>query len=423
MEERFYHNLKKQFSKIGELFSAPYWDEDAIASALGELKFSRKQLEKHARGRERGLLLYCIDTLAEIAEEGSSEKAASFAALVQDMPDIFLGERNFYSFTDEIKCFRNKYGNKYFKKMRRIHPYFSRKMPKNAAEYFSADSDEEFKRQHPIGYVVLVITGVAAFLLPLMLYTVYLSLRFSDAGVLGGWPFLAIFGCLVMGIGMFNIVAAFIHQYLGHMLTLITFAVGGAAIGFSIFMTENQQLYNPTVSMHYFISLLLLVFNAIIYIGFRYNVGDWLERTRKIKSSQFSRMTKGWKNYWWYKRLHEECGLGAVYYLNKIFTLLFALTLTATSILGLIKYMTLITGPMNILLNVVTAVMSLVSCVMENKEKYGVPFVLLRKRSTRGYDSVIIDLGIVVLLLFLAYVNATMLADIWGISLPKITKG
>ena len=42
-----------------------------------------------------------------------------------------------------------------------IKPKFNRKMPQNAAYFFSAESDEAFKKAHPIGYGILVAVGIA----------------------------------------------------------------------------------------------------------------------------------------------------------------------------------------------------------------------------------------------------------------------
>lgn len=49
-------------------------------------------------------------------------------------------------------------------KLRMIKPKFNRKMPQNAAYFFSAESDEAFKKAHPIGYGILVAVGIAALL-------------------------------------------------------------------------------------------------------------------------------------------------------------------------------------------------------------------------------------------------------------------
>ena len=225
MKETFYHNLKENFAKIKFLFSANLLDYNKIDAVVGELKFSAKQIEKHGSKNDRKIQLYCINTLFEVIEEGDREKIYSFADLIHNMPDIFLGKRNFYSFRKEINCFNEKYPEDLFTDMNKIFPFFSTQAPKNAFEFFSPKSDKDFKSQHPIGYWILVILGVVAFILPLLILPLLFYIIFDGTQGAGGWPLLAIVGCLVMGVGLFNIVAAFIHQYLGRLIWLFVLLV------------------------------------------------------------------------------------------------------------------------------------------------------------------------------------------------------
>ena len=47
--------------------------------------------------------------------------------------------------------------------------------PKNKWEFFSPESDEEFKKLHPIGYKILVAAGIIALMLPQIIYLIYLT--------------------------------------------------------------------------------------------------------------------------------------------------------------------------------------------------------------------------------------------------------
>ena len=95
MKEVFYYNLKESFVKIKLLFSANVLDTDKIDATVGDLKFSRKQIEKRSKRREKRLLLCCIDTLLRFIEEDNKEKICNFADMICDIPDIFLGKRNY----------------------------------------------------------------------------------------------------------------------------------------------------------------------------------------------------------------------------------------------------------------------------------------------------------------------------------------
>lgn len=93
-------------------------------------------------------------------------------------------------------------------------------LPKNYKDYFYASSDDEFKAKHPIGYGFLVALGLAALLLPAIVFSVLV-------GTESGWTILGFAGGFVFGIGLFNFVAIIIKQYLGHWVSIIAFLVGG----------------------------------------------------------------------------------------------------------------------------------------------------------------------------------------------------
>ena len=104
--------------------------------------------------------------------------------------------------------------------------------PKGASEYFLASSDDAFKAKHPIGYFFLVLLGIVAFISPFILYSVYvLSVFGSEAQ----WPHvLGFVGSLIIGIGLFNLVAIIIKQYLGHLISILSFLIGGILVAISI---------------------------------------------------------------------------------------------------------------------------------------------------------------------------------------------
>lgn len=92
--------------------------------------------------------------------------------------------------------------------------------PEDYASFFFASSDEAFKRKHPIGYVFLVLLGFVALFLPAILFCLL-------AGEESGWVMLGFAGGFVVGIGLFNFVAIIINQYLGHLVSILSFLIGG----------------------------------------------------------------------------------------------------------------------------------------------------------------------------------------------------
>ena len=304
------------------------------------------------------------------------------------------------------------------KKKNRITPRFTKTAPKDAIRFFDPHSDDEFKAEHPIGYVVFVIAGIIAFLLPLLLYCVYLAVR-GDESFLGGWPVLAFFGSFVMGVGLFNVVAAFLHQYLGHKLTAISLLSGGALVGFSIIMTENPHLYDENISSFYFISLLMMLMPAIFYLLFRFSVNEWLKRSKHISRTKIKKLIKEKKNFWWYETLHREVDLGLIYYLNKSFTIVYILLLILTLLTGFIKIMSPILCVMNIILYLLTDFIVIFWRVQDNLDYHKKPIVLFARSSNGGIDSIVLDIAVILFVIMMAYVNVVLVGDIWGIEILK----
>ena len=104
--------------------------------------------------------------------------------------------------------------------------------PKGATAYFYASSDDEFKGKHPVGYVFLVLLGIAVFIAPMIVYGVYVINTFGNEGNL--WFLLGLFGSMAIGIGLFNFVAIIIKQYLGHLVSIISLLIGGILIAISL---------------------------------------------------------------------------------------------------------------------------------------------------------------------------------------------
>ncbi len=63
--------------------------------------------------------------------------------------------------------------------------------------------------------------GMVALLLPACLFCVLVD------GTKSGWIVLGFVGGFVFGIGLFNFVAIIIKQYLGHLVSIACFLVGG----------------------------------------------------------------------------------------------------------------------------------------------------------------------------------------------------
>ena len=89
----------------------------------------------------------------------------------------------------------------------------------------------DFKLRHPVGYGFLVLLAIVVLMLPFVLYCLY---AFSVNPEGNGWTLLGFAGAFIIGIGLFNFVAIIIGQYLGHLVSIISFLIGGVMIAVSL---------------------------------------------------------------------------------------------------------------------------------------------------------------------------------------------
>ena len=105
-------------------------------------------------------------------------------------------------------------------------------LPENADYYFNPDSDDAFKRNHAVGYVFFVVLGLIALITPMIVYGVYVIANYGNDANL--WFLLGLFGSLSIGVCFFNFVSIIIKQYLGHLLSIVSFIVGMVLILISL---------------------------------------------------------------------------------------------------------------------------------------------------------------------------------------------
>lgn len=105
------------------------------------------------------------------------------------------------------------------------------RLPENFLEYFMPASDDDFKEEHPRLYALSIVLLLVALMAPPTLYVIFVLNNGATA-----WGLLGLGGSVIVSIGLCNIVALIVHQYLGHVVTIGCFLLGGVMIGVSLLL-------------------------------------------------------------------------------------------------------------------------------------------------------------------------------------------
>ena len=105
------------------------------------------------------------------------------------------------------------------------------RLPENFLDYFMPDSDDDFKAEHPRLYALSIVLLLVALMAPPTLYVIFVLNNGATA-----WGLLGLGGSVIVSIGLCNIVALIVHQYLGHVVTIGCFLLGGVMIGVSLLL-------------------------------------------------------------------------------------------------------------------------------------------------------------------------------------------
>lgn len=178
---------------------------------------------------------------------------------------------------------------------------------------------------------------VISFILPLFLYLLFTVVIFPSPN--SAFLCIGIIGSFVIGLGFISIAGLLDNLYWGHFLTF-------AAIGFGaiLILVSSIIMYSPSIYdlfdenfvSFYFFTWIALIISGIWYLFFRMGISRRL-RDNRISKTQLDKLKKGYKNFWWYTSIHSVYGLGWLYWANKIYTLLAAITVSLHLVLGWYK--------------------------------------------------------------------------------------
>ena len=252
MTEKHLFELKDLFFRVRQFYFGA--GRDTLASAgvdKGETAEYVAALKKEeaAIGKEGEktlapdadeMLLYTVTLIKDALLSKDYRLAGDLAELGARLCGVYtfpaISRKRF--FEKQIVPLREKHGDELFSELEErflkekntslvLKPSFSTRM--RGARYYEEDSDAEMLEAHPVLYALFAVFGMLLFVGAIVLYALVLDGN-------GALDILGYLGAAAVGTGLFSLSAAFMHQYMGHKLTLSLFAVGAIFVALSVIL-------------------------------------------------------------------------------------------------------------------------------------------------------------------------------------------
>ena len=220
-------------------------DKGETAEYVAALKKEEAAIGKEEEGKPLApdadeMLLYTVTLIKDALLSKDYRMAGDLAELGTRLCGVYvfpaISRKRF--FEKQIKPLRDKHGDELFVDQEErflmeknaplvLKPSFSTRM--RGARYYEEDNDAQMLEAHPVLYALFAALGMLLFVGAIVLYALF----FDGNGAL---DILGYLGAAVFGTGLFSLSAAFMHQYMGHKLTLSLFAVGTLFVLLSVML-------------------------------------------------------------------------------------------------------------------------------------------------------------------------------------------
>lgn len=196
MQASFYEKLQNNFIMIRFMQYPNSFDQEKYDLTVLSIREARDKINMNSAPDEKNILLYCIDTLFVILNEGDKQKIFDFADAIHNIPEIYMQKRNLYSFREEFKAFQKKYGKHYFAFINEVKPHFTKKASNTKKReiainthlllptimflitaFMSANCIKERDAVLAVGFAVFALLALFDFLISPMYYV------FSEKGI------------------------------------------------------------------------------------------------------------------------------------------------------------------------------------------------------------------------------------------------
>ncbi|MBO5050972.1 MAG: hypothetical protein J6D31_02140 [Clostridia bacterium] len=279
-----------------------------------------------------------------------------------------------------------------------------------AKSHDGATYTEWLQKHHPARYRLILLLGIIVLFLPISAWLIITLGIFPTPN--SAFLIFGVIGSFLLGIGLFNLCAKMLRQYMGHAVTALCFLLGVTGIIISCIVLYIPSIYasfNEQMATFCVILWAFHIYTAIQYFLFRDGLHSHMRR-RGITERQIDILKEGKRNFWFYRALHDEYGLGFFYHINRMFLWLAIPFFLCLALLGLFSFMRWPLVTWSVAIHILSAAMSIFSTTGENLKKYGKPFVFWKKaKGQKRPDTILYQLGTVVLPLLFAQVEINVI--------------
>ena len=154
------------------------------------------------------------------------------------------------------------------------------------------------------------------------------------------------------------------------------------------------------------------------FISFVIIIGQFITYREAIRNrirhdgagkSMIKKLIKGKRNYWWFEAIHEKYGIGILYPINKLLTVLLPFSIVFSLLFIWFDFGKYLCAFLNTVLFVCSSITYIYSSMQEHYINFGSYFVILRVSQHRGWREkklhssffdIIMFLGMYLLILF-----------------------
>lgn len=151
---------------------------------------------------------------------------------------------------------------------------------------------------------------------------------------------------------------------------------------------------------YYLVTLVFIAFTFVFYLPFRGVMPEYLRRRYRIGKGRWTKLFCGKRGRLWYEALHRQYGFLCIYWLNKLYTVLFALAFSVHLTLGWMRIPALLFCILFTAANLILMLLSAFAYAETLKADFGRLWVFFGVNRRKGIDSVLfipIEAGMIAL--------------------------